>query len=133
MVVPGYTLNNRFTDGDHISIKRKINEFITYNHHGIYVGNDKVIHYTDESLSPLNAVIKETSLKKFIGNSDRKTLNILDYNIDEDSIYSGQPLDSTEVIKLAYSRLGEKQYDILKNNCEHLRITVRLVNQIHYR
>ena len=115
-----YSYGDSIRPGDHISITRKINDMITYNHHGIYIGNNEVIHYTDESFNPLDAIIKKTSLKKFIGKSKKNTLIIIKYgDTNNNSVYGSAPFDSITVINRAYSRLGEQEYDLFKNNCEH--------------
>jgi len=117
-----YSYGDSISPGDHISITRKINDMITYNHHGIYIGNNEVIHYTDESFNPQEAIIKKTSLKKFIGTSNKNTRTIIKYgnsDTSDNSVYGSVPFDSTTVINRAYSRLGEQEYDLFKNNCEH--------------
>lgn len=49
-----------FQPGDQIYVYRKLRSF---QHHGIYVGNDRVIHYGG---TPMNeAVVREVSLAEF--------------------------------------------------------------------
>ena len=74
-----YSYGNSISPGNHISITRKINNMITYNHHGIYIGNNEIIHYTDESFNPQDTIIKKTSLKKFVGTSNKNTPTIIKY------------------------------------------------------
>uniref|UniRef100_A0A6C0IXI2 LRAT domain-containing protein n=1 Tax=viral metagenome TaxID=1070528 RepID=A0A6C0IXI2_9ZZZZ len=114
------SINLTLNKGDHISIKRNIKNLTSYRHHGIYIGNDEVIHYSDENMNPITAEIKKTSINKFIGKSDIKTLRILYYEkYNLNTIYSNKSFEPYTVVARAYSRLGEKSYNILNNNCEH--------------
>lgn len=81
--------------GDHIYINCGI-----YNHHGIYVGNNKVIHYLSKGISLM----------------------------DMETFSRGYPIkikqhifrkDKNEIVSRAYSRLGENRYNLIFNNCEH--------------
>ncbi|WOD41373.1 lecithin retinol acyltransferase family protein [Nodosilinea sp. E11] len=75
-----------------------------YQHHGIDCGDDTVIHY---SKAKEIAEISRTSYEAFSwGNSV--------YPVRQSLIY---PADT--VVERATSRLGERQYDLLLNNCEH--------------
>ncbi len=114
----------RFTchPGDHIRVKRRL-----YNHHGICIGNNLVIHYAPPpgkgigdgigwqqvfgADSQVNT-IHETDIRAFIGN-DVASARIVDYKPSD----SYPPLKS---IARAKSRLGENGYNLWGNNCEHL-------------
>lgn len=79
-----------------------------YMHHGIYVGDDKVVHYGGLARGQLRGRIEEVSLEQFaygrsvwIRSSDQLA-------------FSPQ-----EVIRRARSRVGENRYRVLRNNCEH--------------
>jgi Lecithin retinol acyltransferase len=75
-----------------------------YRHHGVYVGNGRVIHYAGRVRYP-RGMIEEISLAEFI---DGRTVLI------------GRVPDAGEqVVGRARSRLGERCYDLLRNNCEH--------------
>ncbi len=79
-----------------------------YTHHGIYVGNRKVVHYAGLSRSLRRGPVQETSLVEFAGGHDiwiKQTPH---------SRYSGE-----EVVRRAYFRLGEDHYRLTTNNCEH--------------
>jgi hypothetical protein len=83
----------------------------TYQHYGVYIGDNKVIHfapYEGEEISPENGIIHETSLEKFLNGRELQIAQ------DIDSKYS-----EGEIINRANSRIGEKGYDLLTNNCEH--------------
>ncbi|MFQ4139994.1 lecithin retinol acyltransferase family protein [Nodosilinea sp. PGN35] len=75
-----------------------------YQHHGIDCGDDTVIHY---SKAREIAEIARTSYEAF---SWGKAV----YPVRQSIIY---PPDT--VVERATSRLGERQYDLLLNNCEH--------------
>ena len=83
--------------GDHLVVGRSI-----YTHHGIFIGNGKVIHYTN------NNGVESVSLAEF---SQGKRVHIRYYN---DSSYS-----PNERVRRAKRRLGEKNYNLVFNNCEH--------------
>ncbi len=83
--------------GDHIAVDR----FSNYTHHAIYGGKGRVIEYDDGE-------IIQSNLEKFIG--DDVTL----YKVESESIYSPE-----KIWKRACSRLGERSYNLLWNNCEH--------------
>ncbi len=75
-----------------------------YQHHGIDYGDGTVIHYrkTDDE-----AVISRTSFETFSWGNPVYPV----YHAVEDA--------SDVVIERAESRLGERQYDLFFNNCEH--------------
>lgn len=84
-----------FNIGDHIYILK-----LGYTHHGIYCGKGMVIHYDRGS-------VRKESLEIF---SDNAKINI----IHDQASYSG-----SEIIRRAESRLGESDYNLMFNNCEH--------------
>ncbi|HQV23964.1 MAG TPA: lecithin retinol acyltransferase family protein, partial [Agitococcus sp.] len=91
--------------GTHIKVSRNI-----YDHHGIYVGDDRVIHYSGLANSLEKGSIEETSLEDFLGTKNK--IEIVNYQTDKS--YS-----TSEVVDRAYSRLGEDDYNLIFNNCEH--------------
>jgi hypothetical protein len=80
-----------------------------YTHHGIYVGDGKVVHYRGLSRGLLRAgPVEEVSLAEFArGHAVRIRP------------HAGPRFDGQTVIARARSRLGEDAYRILSNNCEH--------------
>lgn len=88
--------------GDHIRVRR-----FMYSHHGIDCGDGTVIHYTGTLWKRKKALITRTSLDEFVGSGK---VDILKYQED---------VSADEVIKRAESRLGERAYKLLINNCEH--------------
>jgi hypothetical protein len=85
--------------------------FSTYQHYGVYIGDGKVIHFAPmegKEISAENGIIHETTLDKFL---DGRALRI-DANIEK-------KFSDNEIVQRARSRLGEKGYSLLTNNCEH--------------
>jgi len=87
---------------------------VIYQHYGIYAGNGRVIHYAGEdSHFGGDICIQETSLEKFAKGCD---YSVAQYSIDpsRSKQFSGE-----ETVRRARSRIGEKSYNLLFNNCEH--------------
>jgi len=86
---------------------------LPYNHCGVYIGNDKVIHFaapTGSEISMENAVVHETTLEHF---KDNCTLKIISFP-KKVRCFSGE-----KTVERARSRIGEKGYNFLTNNCDH--------------
>lgn len=81
---------------------------VGYAHHGIYIGNGKVMHYAGLSRALRREPVMEVSLAQF---SRGRPIRVLRH--------SPRPFTTDEVIARARSRLGENRYRILSNNCEH--------------
>ena len=77
-------------------------------HHGIYVGDGKVVHYAGLARGQFRGRIEEVSLAQFAYGHSVWTRS---------SDLSG--FVPQEVIWRARSRVGENRYRILRNNCEH--------------
>jgi hypothetical protein len=88
--------------GDHIKVNRGM-----YYHHGIDLGDDTVIHYTGEPGKKSNASVKRTSMSEFLNGG---TYEIVKYS---------KSLDKEATILKAYKLVGEKNYNLFFNNCEH--------------
>ena len=93
--------------GQHLFIKKASG---SYTHHGLGVGDDKVIHYSGlaNNLSQ-PGVIEVITLAEFSQNKEVHIKPHLD-----------RKYQAEEAITRAFLRLGESQYHILHNNCEHL-------------
>jgi hypothetical protein len=91
--------------GDHIYVQRTLP--VPFQHHGIDCGDGTVIHYTGEIGSKQDADVRRTSIMIF---SDATEVKIKVYA-------AAHPPE--DVVVRAESRLGEKSYHILWNNCEH--------------
>ena len=117
-----------------------------YDHYGIYTGNGGMIHYADPSGDfGTDIVVHRTTLEKFKEDSEylfvidfdkfikKNKVNIFDIitplgiNVSKlliallgssnYRIYSPE-----ETVKRAESRLGERNYSIAMNNCEHFAV-----------
>jgi len=87
-----------------------------YNHCGIYVGDGKVIHFAapaGSEVSVENAVIHETTLEHF---QDNCLLKIIKFPL------SVRCFSAKKTIERARSRIGEKGYNFLTNNCDHFAV-----------
>ena len=79
-----------------------------YAHHGIYVGDGRVVQYGGLCAGLRRGPVEEVALSRFSqGNPVYVRL--------EDS----RRFDQDEVVHRARSRLGENCYKLLTNNCEH--------------
>ncbi|TVP62113.1 MAG: hypothetical protein EA343_12095 [Nodularia sp. (in: Bacteria)] len=93
--------------GDHIyCIARKIGHSIIY-HHGIDCGNQTVIHYQKEYKNENLGIIRWVSLNEF---AQGKKIYTKKYDLCDQVLI---------VIARAKRKLGERQYNLFKNNCEH--------------
>jgi hypothetical protein len=88
--------------GSRLIVRRR-----AYFHHGIYVGDGRVIHYAGW-FRGTRGLVEEVTLEQFteghrycIGRmaADRPT--------------------GEDIVRRARSRLGERRYHLLRNNCEH--------------
>jgi hypothetical protein len=79
-----------------------------YTHHGIYVGHGRVIHYAGAVRHPPQGLIEEISLAEF---SAGRGVWI--------RFAPAHAVVAAPAIQRALSRLGERRYRLLWNNCEH--------------
>jgi len=80
-----------------------------YAHHGLYAGNGKVIHYAGFCTSMRRGPVEEVSLERFAAG------HAVTIQPEPCARYAGP-----EAVRRARSRLGENDYRLLRNNCEHL-------------
>lgn len=91
--------------GDQIYVYREFfNLQGVYEHHGIHCGDGSVIHYSKLSDPP---EVKRTSIAIF---SQNQPLHVRQYP---------RSFIPDVVLERAESRLGERNYNLLFNNCEH--------------
>lgn len=93
-----------------------------YNHYGIYIGNNKVIHYCSNTGTATDAQIKETDMDTYFKPGNYLILNVK----------SSVEFNPKETVKRAETRLGEKSYNLLENNCEHFVIWAKTGNSKSY-
>ena len=97
--------------GDVIKVNRAL-----YAHYGVYVGDKRVIHYTDEGGGDFKGMVQETSLESFLDGADGYFVVELDPD-EYEHIYSPE-----ETVERARSRLGEGDYNFFTHNCEHFAV-----------
>lgn len=101
--------------GDHLVTPRGV-----YAHHGIYVGNGRVVHYS-------GFADWVNGLKSVVGQGDEVPYPIEEVSLEIFTQGKGYtvkihptPLFTGEKIaQRARSRMGECEYSVIRNNCEH--------------
>ncbi len=89
--------------GDHLKSFRGL-----YTHHGIYIGDDNVIHYSGLSDGLQSGPVEEVSLNEFCSGNDYEIVT-----------HDEREYSRAESVRRAQSRLGEDAYSLTGNNCEH--------------
>ncbi len=89
--------------GDHLVTPR-----LGFTHHGIYIGDQRVIQYSGFMDGLSKKPVSITTLDRFD--------NGFGFWVEEPRVRSFSPAESVE---RAYSRLGENEYSLFFNNCEH--------------
>lgn len=89
--------------GDHLVTQR-----FGYEHHGLYIGHGDVIHYANHQPESLPAQIEVCSLSTF---SQGYPIRV--------APHPHRCITPEESVNRAMSRLGEQEYSLLFNNCEH--------------
>ena len=79
-----------------------------YEHHGIYAGAGKVVHYAGFAAGHCRGPVVEVTLDRFAAG------NAIAIRLHPCAQYMG-----AEAVRRARSRLGENRYRLLTNNCEH--------------
>lgn len=92
-----------------------------YCHYGIYIGDNKVIHY-----SSTDGTMKSAEI--CIGYMDTHFPKDKYFVLDFDNV----KFSAEDTIKRAQSRLGEKSYDLITNNCEHFAVWCKTDNAESY-
>lgn len=104
--------------GDHIRVNRGI-----YCHHGIYVSDSEVIHFTgtedDSILDWSKPEVISSDLDYFLKGDN---LEVKEYTDDE--LKDLYPVD--HIVQYARACLGDKGYNLVFNNCEHFANTCTL-------
>ncbi|MEX3949746.1 lecithin retinol acyltransferase family protein [Paraburkholderia sp. EG287B] len=95
--------NGELALGAHLVTKRH-----GYEHHGIYVGSGRVIHYAGFAKFVYRGPVEEVPIEQF---ADGHTVSVRSRELTR---YTG-----AHAVLRARSRLGENRYRLLTNNCEH--------------
>lgn len=77
-------------------------------HHGVYVGNGRVVHYAGFSRALRAGPVEEVSLERFAQGRG--------WSVRRHAVPRFAP---HQVVERARSRLGENRYRVASNNCEH--------------
>jgi HRAS-like suppressor 3 len=78
-----------------------------YRHHGIYLGEGLVIHYAG-GIRYSHGLIETIPVRDFVGRHRVRA-----------GRRPAESLHGEDIVRRALSRLGERRYDIFRNNCEH--------------
>ncbi|MEZ9302485.1 hypothetical protein BCT86_01485 [Vibrio breoganii] len=89
--------------GDHLFVSRKV-----YTHHGIYVGDDQVVHYSGLGDGLQSGPVSKTTLRDFSGGE-----------VIHRREYKNPRYSKPQIVGRVESRLGELLYNVHSNNCEH--------------
>lgn len=88
--------------GDHIRVRRR-----GYWHHGIDCGDGTVIHYCGVNSEKVDPVVRRTSYEEFTKGACPQVVE------------AGAGHCPESIVARAMARLGENNYRLLRNNCEH--------------
>ena len=89
--------------GDHLVSSR-----FGYSHHGLYIGNQQVIHYAGLANGLSGGAIEITSVSAFANGNGVRVKH-----------HPSRRYNAEQSVNRAHSRLGEDWYNVLLNNCEH--------------
>jgi len=90
--------------GDHIYVRRV---GLLYSHHGIYAGEETVIHFKGEDKEKQNPVVILTGIESFLNGGKLRKRNYK------------KRIPHSESLRIAQEHLSEKGYSLPFNNCEH--------------
>ena len=79
-----------------------------YTHHGIYVGEGRVVHYSGVLWGLSRGPVEEVSMRQF---SQGHPVALREMGLNA--------FEREEVVRRARQRLGEDRYNMFTNNCEH--------------
>ncbi len=103
-------MNEDIEVGTHLITQRHVNGLPIYTHHGVYVGEGRVVHYAGNSNDPMadGEKIQIVSLERFC---DGQALWM--------AAHPNSRFTANEIVMRAHGRLGEDGYSLFANNCEH--------------
>lgn len=98
--------------GDHLFVQKfRVGSTAVYTHHGVYVGDDQVIHYAGYAnglRDRSNQKVAMITLQAFAGGQQVRIKH-----------YGSQRLPHNVAVARAFERLHEDKYNVVTNNCEH--------------
>ncbi|WP_298606899.1 lecithin retinol acyltransferase family protein [uncultured Thiothrix sp.] len=86
---------------------------VKYYHYAVYIGDQEIIHFESQE-------IRKSNLKYFTKESVNKVKSQIEV-MTFDEKYTKR-YRSLEIVKRAKSKLGNRNYKVFKNNCEHFAI-----------
>ena len=89
--------------GTHLTTPRR-----GYVHHGLYVGEGRVIHYAGLGRRLRRGPVEEVTLEAFAGGKSWQVKPV-----------PAPAFAGAHAVERARSRLGENDYSVWSNNCEH--------------
>ena len=89
--------------GDHLFVRRR-----HYTHHGIDCGDGTVIHFGRKSAGGAGRRVERVSRTEFARGGD---IRVKTYRFQ---------LPTEQILRNAESRLGETNYSLVRNTCEHV-------------
>ncbi len=106
--------------GDVIFVERAGN---LYRHYGVYVGGGEIIHYSsDDGDFGGNISVHKTNMEQFLDGAGQYFICKFPVHC---RIRGYHLFSKKETVERAYQRLGERQYDLVGNNCEHFALWCR--------
>lgn len=85
-----------------------VTPWMGFTHHGLYAGEGRVVHYGALMYDIIRKPVEEVTLEAFAGGRAVYVVT-----------HADECIAAEEAIRRARSRLGEKRYRLLSNNCEH--------------
>lgn len=99
-----------YTPGDHLYFAGAFHVPSLY-HHGIYVGDDQVVHFYGTS-KKYDCQVRLIRVREFerLAAHEKQAVKVL---------HTQRRLSRTETQERALSQLGKSGYNLITNNCEH--------------
>lgn len=117
-------LDERRTAGRQVAAPRRVAGVTAYEHHGLTLGDGRVVHFTGEPTRIESACVEVTAADAFVAGTPRE--EIVEYR---PRTFDGRPLarlrPAIAAIR-ALSLLGGRGYSLLQWNCEHFAVWATL-------
>jgi hypothetical protein len=85
-----------------------VTPWMGFAHHGIHVGEDKIVHYGALVYDIIRRPVEEVTVERFCAG---RPLFLVEH---AETVF-----DAAEVVRRARSRIGENRYRLMSMNCEH--------------
>ena len=96
------------------AINPKLKQYTPF-HHGIYIGNGQVLHFSGghDNINEKEAEIVITGITDFKNFADKRNSPVY-------ICYHHNASSEEEIMKRVNEILGKKKYNLITNNCEHI-------------